>query len=298
MTLSGVLRTENGMGRFDLEQAAVSRSPGSERRCSRTSSSYYTRTADRLPTASRIDDDVRAARTDQADRNGHRSGRDRSVANRAHTDTLSTPLQFLKGVGPRKAADLKRAGLVTVEDLLYRLPFRYEDRSHMQPIASLRPGTKAAVLGEIKSANVAITRRRGFKIFHAVLADASGAIRCTWMNQAFLADILKPHLQVVVFGDVKLDSTGLHFMNPEYELVSEDLSSGAGPARIVPFYEKTGTVTPNMQRRIVRQALDQLPPDDSRSAARGSARRDLTWCRGAWRWRSRTSRRTRRRSTS
>ena len=130
----------------------------------------------------------------------------------------------------------------------------------MQPISSLRPGTKAAVLGEIKTANVSITRRRGFRIFHAVIADASGSIRCTWMNQAFLADILKPHLQVVVFGDVKFDSTGLHFMNPEYELVSEDLSS-VRTARIVPFYEKTGTVTPNMQRRIVRQALDQLPPD-------------------------------------
>jgi len=166
----------------------------------------------------------------------------------------------LKGVGPRKAADLKRAGLLTVEDLLYRLPFRYEDRSRMQPISSLRPGTKAAVLGEIKTANVSITRRRGFRIFHAVIADASGSIRCTWMNQAFLADILKPHLQVVVFGDVKLDSTGLHFMNPEFELIAEDLS-GIKTARIVPFYEKTGTVTPNMQRRIVRQALDQLPQD-------------------------------------
>jgi ATP-dependent DNA helicase RecG len=130
----------------------------------------------------------------------------------------------------------------------------------MQPISSLRPGTKAAVLGEIKTANVATTRRRGFRIFHAVIADASGSIRCTWMNQAFLADILRPHLQVVVFGDVKLDSTGLHFMNPEYELVSEDLA-GIKTARIVPFYEKTGTVTPNMQRRIVRQALDQLPQD-------------------------------------
>ena len=130
----------------------------------------------------------------------------------------------------------------------------------MQPIASLRPGNKAAVLGEIKSAHVAITRRRGFKIFHAVVGDASGAIRCTWMNQAFLADILKPHLQVVIFGDVKLDSTGLHFMNPEYELVSDDLS-GVHTGRVVPFYEKTGTVTPNMQRRLVRQALDQLPAE-------------------------------------
>ena len=180
-------------------------------------------------------------------------------------DVLATPLQFLKGVGPRKAADLKRAGLITVEDLLYRLPFRYEDRSRMQPIASLRPGQKAAVLGEIKSANLATTRRRGFRIFHVVLGDSSGAIRCTWMNQAFLADILKPHLQVVAFGDVKLDSSGLHFMNPEYEIVSGD---GAGDSlgsihtgRIVPFYEKSGTVTPNMQRRLVRQALDLLPQD-------------------------------------
>jgi ATP-dependent DNA helicase RecG len=173
-------------------------------------------------------------------------------------DFLSTPLQFLKGVGPRKAADLTRAGLVTVEDLLYRLPFRYEDRSRMQPIASLRPGNKAAVLGEIKSAKLSITRRRGFKIFHAVVADASGAIRCTWMNQAYLQDILKPHLPVVIFGDVKLDSTGLHFMNPEYELVGDDFS-GVHTARVVPFYEKTGTVTPNMQRRLVRQALDDLP---------------------------------------
>jgi ATP-dependent DNA helicase RecG len=184
-------------------------------------------------------------------------------------DVLQTPLQFLKGVGPRKAADLKRAGLATVEDLLYRLPFRYEDRSRMQPIASLRPGARAAVLGEIKTAHLATTRRRGFTIFNVVLGDASGAIKCKWMNQRFLADILKPHLQVIVFGDVQLDSTGLHFMNPEYELVTP-AAEGAAPdagglhtGRIVPFYEKTGSVTPNMQRRIVRQALDQLPADIS-----------------------------------
>ncbi len=175
-------------------------------------------------------------------------------------DLLSTPLQFLKGVGPRKAADLARAGLLTVEDLLYRLPFRYEDRSKMQPIVSLRPGNKAAVLGDIKSSKLSITRRRGFKIFNAVIGDASGAIRCTWMNQAYLADILQPHQQVVIFGDVKLDSTGLHFMNPEYELVSDDIS-GVHTGRVVPFYEKTGTVTPNMQRKLVRQALDELPAE-------------------------------------
>ena len=56
------------------------------------------------------------------------------------TPILATPLQFLKGVGPRRAADLDRAGLITLEDLLYRFPLRYEDRSRLQPIASLKPG--------------------------------------------------------------------------------------------------------------------------------------------------------------
>ena len=175
-------------------------------------------------------------------------------------DVLTTPLRFLKGVGPRKAADLARAGLVTVEDLLYRLPFRYEDRSRMQPIATLRPGARAAVLGEITSAHLATTRRRGFRIFHAILSDASGAIRATWLNQAFLADIIKPRSRLVLFGDVKLDSSGLHFLNAEYEVVGDDLAA-LHTGRIVPFYEKTGTVTPNMQRRLVRQALDLLPDE-------------------------------------
>jgi ATP-dependent DNA helicase RecG len=130
----------------------------------------------------------------------------------------------------------------------------------MQPIASLKAGAKAAVLGEIKSARLAVTRRRGFKILNAVVGDASGAIRCTWMNQPFLADILQPHLSVVIFGEVKLDSSGLHFLNPEYELVSDDIS-GVHTGRIVPFYEKTGSVTPNMQRKLVRSAIDQLPAD-------------------------------------
>ena len=105
---------------------------------------------------------------------------------------------------------------------------------------------------------MATTRRRGFTLFHAVIGDASGAIRCTWFNQAYLADVLVAPTSVIIFGDVKLDSSGLHFLNPEYEVVGDDLES-LHTGRIVPFYEKTGSVTPNMHRRLVRQALDSLP---------------------------------------
>ena len=121
---------------------------------------------------------------------------------------IYSSLQFIKGVGPRKAADLKRVGLSIVQDLLYRLPFRYEDRTKAQLVASLRPGHRAAVHVKITSTNLTRTRRRKFTIFHAVVSDKSGSIRCTWINQGYLKDILQPQQSVVIFGDIKLDSTG------------------------------------------------------------------------------------------
>ena len=101
------------------------------------------------------------------------------LAQHVSTDYLQTPLQFLKGVGPKRAADLQRVGLVTVEDLLYRFPLRYEDRGQLQPIASLRPGQQVAIAGRIQSSRLRTTRRPGFKIFEALIGDASGSIRRT-----------------------------------------------------------------------------------------------------------------------
>jgi ATP-dependent DNA helicase RecG len=181
---------------------------------------------------------------------------------------LATPLQFLKGVGPRRAADLRRAGLVTVEDLLYRFPFRYEDRAHFASIASLNLGQDArSIVGEIVEAGVRWTRRRGFKIFEALVRDASGCVRATWPNQAFLADKLTRGKPVVLFGklEVRRYGGGVHLSSPDYEILDEEddaeeverLHTG----RIVPVYEKAGSVWPKFQRSLVRQALDRLPAD-------------------------------------
>src|SRR5207244_4539839 len=84
---------------------------------------------------------------------------------------LQTPLQFLKGVGPRRGADLERAGLVTIEDLLYRFPLRYEDRSRLQSIASLKPGQAASISGKLLACGLRSTRRPGFKIFEAARSE-------------------------------------------------------------------------------------------------------------------------------
>jgi len=175
---------------------------------------------------------------------------------------LTTPLQYLKGVGPRRAADLEHAGLLTIEDLLYRFPIRYEDRSRLQPIAALKPGIPASITGRILSCGLRSTRRPGFKIFEALVGDASGALRATWLNQPFLRDVFTAGQHVVLFGATEIRGHGgLQMTNPQYEILDEDDTETVHTGRIVPVYEKTGAVTPKMQRRLVWDALQKLPTD-------------------------------------
>ena len=178
------------------------------------------------------------------------------------TDALATPLQFLKGVGPRRAADFAHAGLATVEDLLYRFPIRYEDRSRLQTIASLKPGQHASVVGRIVHCGLRTTRRPGFKIFEALVKDASGGLRVTWLNQPFLRDVFTPGQQVVLFGPIEMrGSGGLQLTNPQYEILEDDETETIHTGRIVPVYEKTGAVTPKIQRRLVHDVLQRLSDD-------------------------------------
>jgi len=198
---------------------------------------------------------------------------------------MQTPLQYLKGVGPRKAADLKKAGLNTVEDLLFRFPRRYEDRSQLQKIISLRPGMNAAISGTVLNAGLAHTRRPGFKLFSALIQDDSGQVQAVWPNQAFLKDVVKSKQKIVLFGKVEIwGSRGLQITDPEFEIVSEDPVPGEiqlHTGRIVPVYERTFSVTTNMQRRFVWQALKKLPavlfdpvPDDILSRQQWPSRLD------------------------
>jgi ATP-dependent DNA helicase RecG len=177
-------------------------------------------------------------------------------------DLFATPLQYLKGVGPRRAADLARAGLLTIEDLLYRFPIRYEDRSRLQNIASLKPGQHASIAGRVLSCGLRTTRRPGFKIFEAAVDDGTGSLRISWLNQPFLRDVFARGQHVVLYGAVEMRGHGgLQLTNPQYEILDDEDGETVHTGRIVPVYEKTGTITPKIQRRLVFDALQRLPED-------------------------------------
>jgi ATP-dependent DNA helicase RecG len=125
----------------------------------------------------------------------------------------------------------------------------------------LRPGQTATVMGEVVTSGVRGTRRPGFRLFELVVRDATGLVRAVFPNQAFLQDVFRPHQQVVLYGPVEFRQ-GLQMSNPEYEILQSDGEEGEETihaGRIVPIYEKSGSVTPRMQRVLVHRLLADLP---------------------------------------
>ncbi|MGI8746681.1 MAG: ATP-dependent DNA helicase RecG [Bryobacteraceae bacterium] len=181
---------------------------------------------------------------------------------------LSTPLKYVKGVGPARAAILEAKGLVTVEDLLSYAPFRYEDRGNVKTIAQLAPGEMATVMAEVQSAQLAGFRRKNLGLFQAVFTDGSGGkLVSKWFHGGYLADRFTPGLKVALFGKVELDSyTGdLQIMHPEFEVLSsEDGEADAGlhTGRVVPIYEAAGKITTRIFRGLLHGILESLDPVD------------------------------------
>jgi ATP-dependent DNA helicase RecG len=175
---------------------------------------------------------------------------------------LDTPLLALKGVGPKRAADLAQAGLHTVGDLLARFPLRYEDRSRFREIAGVAAGESVTLAGTVVSCGMRLTRRAGFKLYEAVVRDATGTIKAVWMNQPFMANVVTRGAEVILYGTAERRDTGpLQITNPQYELPGRRERDAIHTGRIVPVYERAGCATCRVQRALVHDVLLQLAED-------------------------------------
>ncbi len=187
---------------------------------------------------------------------------------------LSTPVQYVKGIGPRLAEVLGAKGIHTVDDLLHYLPFRYEDRLNPRGIAELRGGEMATVIAEVRNSGFLRTRR--MPIFQMTVSQGRARLKCIWFNASYLRDRFKAGQRVAVYGKVEEDlyKGGLQLVQPEFELLDdgEDGSadgeekkvvSGLEVGRIVPIYESAGQgrLTSRWFRRVIRTALENLSPD-------------------------------------
>jgi len=191
---------------------------------------------------------------------------------------LQTPVQYVKGIGPRLAAILADKGIQTVEDLLYYLPFRYEDRINPGRIAELRAGEMATIIAEVRGAGLFRTPRRGIEIFQMTAGQSRDSITCLWFNAPYLKGKFKPGQTVALYGRVEEPRRGrnrVQLMQPQFEILSEPAEAGAEKSsedltaesleigRIVPIYESAayGRLSSRWFRRVIHRALEDLMPE-------------------------------------
>ncbi|MCQ4348575.1 ATP-dependent DNA helicase RecG [Pseudomonas stutzeri] len=162
----------------------------------------------------------------------------------------------LKGVGPALAEKLARVGLETLQDVLFHLPLRYQDRTRVTPIGALRPGGDAVVEGVVSAAEVTMGRRRSLLVR---LQDASGtlSLRFFHFSQA-QKDALKRGTSLRCYGEVRPGATGLEIYHPEYRALGADEPSGRVEQSLTPIYPSTEGLTQQRLRALSEQALRAL----------------------------------------
>ncbi|MBV9033989.1 MAG: ATP-dependent DNA helicase RecG [Acidobacteriaceae bacterium] len=182
---------------------------------------------------------------------------------------LSTPLQYVKGIGPVRAKILAAKGLLTVSDLLYYAPFRYEDRRNMKTVAQLAPGEKAAVLGWVRGSKLSRVGRKMQGLFEASLWDGTGGLlHARWFHGERYAKTLVPDTRVAVFGKVEFDRfNGDRLMiQPDIEILSNEDEDDEclHIGRIVPVYEAAGKISTRVFRVLIHRILKEVSlPEDA-----------------------------------
>jgi ATP-dependent DNA helicase RecG len=174
---------------------------------------------------------------------------------------LSAKVTVLRGLGPARAAALQEAGLDSLRDLLWSLPFRYVDRGSLRPLASLElqgleaqdPGI-VTVLGTIQDLRQSTTHVQRMALTEVLLADGTGTLRLVWFNQPYLGRSLKVGDRLLVFGSLGLGRHGLEMRGPQFELMAREGEVG-WVRRYLPLYRRLGALPGRARQKLVAEAL-------------------------------------------
>jgi len=189
----------------------------------------------------------------------------------------AAPATRVSGVGENRAKDLDRFGIRTVEDVLYHLPFRYDDRRERRSVREVRAGDTATVVVEIDRVDERALGRTRRTVLSALARDASGRLELVWFHQIrWFKSRVKPGQRYVAHGRVEPGWDGpLRMVHPELEPVEEgdavERGEGAASGRVLPVYEKPSTMPVATMRRIVAaavQAYADAVPDAVPAAVR------------------------------
>jgi ATP-dependent DNA helicase RecG len=176
---------------------------------------------------------------------------------------LDTPVQFVKGIGPQIAKTLAEKRIVTVEDLLFHLPFRYEDRLNPRELTDLTPGEMASVIAEVRGST--LLRTRAMPIFEMTVGQGLASMKCLWFHGTYLEGKFRSGQMVALYGKVEPSRSTRNFkmIQPQFEILPdnpEDESHLLEVGRITPVYESLSgsRLASRWIRRTIFNLLEEL----------------------------------------
>ena len=173
-------------------------------------------------------------------------------------------MMYVKGVGPKVAEMLAAKGIQTAEDLLYHLPFRYEDRQHPRSLDELQPGETASVIAEVRGA--LLLRTRKMPIFELTVGQGRLALKCIWFHGSYLDGKFHAGQTVALYGKVEPSRSSQNFkmIQPQFELLPDETDDAETRllevGRITPVYESLGgsRLTSRWQRKTIFHLLERM----------------------------------------
>ncbi|MBQ6487064.1 ATP-dependent DNA helicase RecG [Candidatus Saccharibacteria bacterium] len=185
---------------------------------------------------------------------------------------LTDSVESLKGIGPKTAEVLKKAGIKTVRDFFYNLPRDYENFAAPTSISAMRPG-KVVIRGKIDSLSNRPSRRRHLSITEGVVRDGSGSVRVVWFNQSYRMRQFDPEKEYYFSGVYELKNNRYQITSPSAILVS-DVNVGSG---LAPIYVAHGSVKSNDFKRLMNNSRERFSeiPDLLPTVAAGTRKEAL-----------------------
>jgi ATP-dependent DNA helicase RecG len=175
------------------------------------------------------------------------------------SEILSRPVQFVKGVGPKIALLLEKKGVKTIEDLLYFIPRRYEDRRSVKKIPSLIIGQKETIVGFVVQSGMKMYGKR--RIHEVLINDDHGTLTAKWFkgNQSYLKKTFTIGQRVIMTGEVSRYLLGQEMIHPDFEILDKDHDGNdlIHFKRIVPVYSETEGLHQKNIRRIMMEVIEQ-----------------------------------------
>jgi ATP-dependent DNA helicase RecG len=177
---------------------------------------------------------------------------------------LKTEVMYVRGVGPRVADLLKAKNILTVEDLLYHLPFRYEDRQHPRSLDELKPGETASLIAEVRGA--ALLRTRRMPIFELTIGQGRRALKCIWFHATWLQGKFQAGQTIAVYGKIEPSRSTSNFkmIQPQWELLPDSSDDAETRllevGRITPVYESLSgsQLASRWQRKVIFHLLESM----------------------------------------